>query len=148
MNKSENPEYTAKIVDGKVKYVRKHKITVFGVINTIFFAVFGLLCILPVVYLLLLSFASKADYLQASSGTVIVLPLHFNFENYKVTLYQDNIFRAFGISLLVTSVSVVYSLILTSLGAYAFTKKGVPGLRIIFFLIVFTMFFGGGLVPL
>ena len=71
----------------------------FGVINTIFFTVFGLLCILPVVYLLLLSFASKADYLQASSGTVIVLPLHFNFENYKVTLYQDNIFQAFGISL-------------------------------------------------
>lgn len=148
MNKSENPEYTAKIVDGKVKYVRKHKITVFGVINTIFFTVFGLLCILPVVYLLLLSFASKADYLQASSSTVIVLPLHFNFENYKVTLYQDNIFRAFGVSVLVTSVSVVYSMILTSLGAYAFTKKGVPGLRIIFFLIVFTMFFGGGLVPL
>lgn len=148
MNKAENPEYFAKIVDGKVTYVKKHKTTAFDVALYIFFGLFGLLCIFPVVYLLLLSFASKADYLQAGTSTVIVLPLHFNFENYKVTLYQDNIFQAFGVSLFVTGVYVVYSLVLTSLGAYAFTKKNVPGLKIIFYLIVFTMFFGGGLVPL
>ena len=148
MNKAENPEYYAKIVDGKVTYVKKHKTTAFDVALYIFFGLFGLLCIFPVVYLLLLSFASKADYLQAGTSTVIVLPLHFNFENYKVTLYQDNIFQAFGVSLFVTGVYVVYSLVLTSLGAYAFTKKNVPGLKIIFYLIVFTMFFGGGLVPL
>ena len=148
MNKAENPEYYAKIVDGEVKYVKKHKKTAFDVVLYIFFGLFGLLCIFPVVYLLLLSFASKADYLQAGTSTVIVLPLHFNFENYKVTLYQDNILQAFGISIFVTAVYVIYSVVLTSLGAYAFTKKNVPGLRIIFYLIVFTMFFGGGLVPL
>ena len=62
-------------------------------------------------------------------------------------MYQDKIFQAFGVSLLVTIGSVVYSLVLTSLGAYAFTKKDVPGLKIIFFFIICTMFFGGGLVP-
>lgn len=148
MRKEENPEYCAKIVDGKVVYVKKHKFTLFDLILSIFFGLFALLCIMPVIYLLLLSFASKADYLQANSTTVIVLPLHFNFENYKVTLYQDNILRAFGVSVFVTAVSVAYSIVLTSLGAYAFTKKGVPGLKIIFFFIIFTMFFGGGLVPL
>lgn len=148
MRKELNPEYTAKIVDGKVTYVKKHKIGVFDVFLIIFFSLFALLCIMPVLYEVLLSFASKEDYLQASTTTVIVLPLRFNFENYKVTLYQDNIFQSFGVSLLITVLSVVYSMVLTSLGAYAFTKKGVPGLRIIFFLIVFTMFFSGGLVPL
>ncbi len=147
MRKEDNPDYAVKIVGGKIKYVKKHKPTAFDVINCTFFAVFALVCIMPVVYELLLSFASKADYLQASTTTVIVLPLHFNFENYKVALYQDKIFQAFGVSLFVTAVSVVYSLVLTSLGAYAFTKKGVPGLKAIFFLIIFTMFFGGGLVP-
>lgn len=148
MRKELNPEYTAKIENGKIKYVKKRKIRPFDIFLIVFFSVFALICILPVFYELLLSFASKEDYLQASSTTVIVLPLHFNFENYKVTLYQDNIFRSFGVSLLITALSVVYSMVLTSLGAYVFTKKGVPGLRIIFFLIVFTMFFSGGLVPL
>ena len=148
MNKAENPEYYAKIVDGEVKYVKKHKNTVFDYLLYAFFGLFGLICIFPVVYLVLLSFASKADYLQAGTSTVIVLPLHFNVENYKVTLFQDNILQAFAISIFVTGVYVIYSLVLTSLGAYAFTKKGVPGLRVIFYLIVFTMFFGGGLVPM
>lgn len=148
MRKEENPEYYAKIVDGKTVYVKKHKKTVFDVFIYAFFALFAFICIMPVVYLLLLSFASKADYLQANTSTVIVLPMHFNLENYKVALYQDNILRAFGISLFVTAAYVVYSLVLTSLGAYAFTKKDVPGLKIIFYLIVFTMFFGGGLVPM
>lgn len=137
-------------VTGKAKEKKPHKkkkVGAFDVFLIIFFAVFALVCIMPVVYEFLLSFASKEDYLRGNS-TGIVLPLHFNFENYKVTLYQDKIFQAFGISLLVTLLSVVYSMVLTCLGAYAFTKKGVPGLRIIFFLIVFTMFFSGGLVPL
>ncbi len=148
MNRAENPEYYAKIVDGKVQYVKKHRRTSFDVFLYVFFTLFALVCFFPVVYLFLLSFASKADYLQAGTSTVIVLPLHFNFENYKVTLFQDKIFQAFAISVFVTGVYVVYSLVLTSLGAYAFTKKNVPGLKVIFYLIVFTMFFGGGLVPL
>lgn len=148
MNKAENPEYYAKIVDGQVHYVKKHKNTAFDWFLYAFFGLFGLICIFPVIYLVLLSFASKSDYLQAGTSTVIVLPLHFNVENYKVTLFQDNILQAFAISIFVTGVYVIYSLILTSLGAYAFTKKEVPGLKIIFYLIVFTMFFGGGLVPM
>ncbi len=127
---------------------KKRKVKAFDVVIIAFFALFALVCVMPIVYLVLLSFASKSDYLQASSTTVLVFPLHFNFENYKVTLYQDNIMQAFGVSLFVTIFGCVYSMVLTSLGAYAFTKKGVPGLRIIFFFIVFTMFFGGGLVPM
>lgn len=144
MNKADNPNYVIKIINGKPQYVRKSRMTAFDWVNYIILGLFALICIVPCVYELLLSFASKGDYLNAR---LFVFPAHFNFENYKVTLYQDKIFQAFGVSLLVTVLSVAYSLCLTSLGAYAFTKKGVPGLKIIFFFIVFTMFFGGGLVP-
>ena len=144
MNKADNPNYTIKIIDGKAQYVRKNQMKAFDWINYTILGLFALICILPCVYELLLSFSSKNDYLNAN---LFVLPKHFNLENYKVTLYQDKIFQAFGVSLLVTIGSVVYSLVLTSLGAYAFTKKDVPGLKIIFFFIICTMFFGGGLVP-
>lgn len=144
MSKENNPNYSAKLIDGKIVYVKRKRTTLFDVINYTILGLFALICIVPIVYQFLLSFASRADYLQA---TTFVIPRHFNFENYKVTLYQDNIFRAFCISVFVTAVSVIYSMVLTSLGAYAFTKKDVPGLKFIFYMIVFTMFFGGGLVP-
>lgn len=144
MNKADNPNYTIKIIDGQAQYVRKNKMTAFDWVNYTILGIFALVCVLPCIYELLLSFSSKNDYLNAN---LIVFPKHFNFENYKVTLYQDKIFQAFGVSLVVTIGSVIYSLVLTSLGAYAFTKKDVPGLKIIFFFIICTMFFGGGLVP-
>ena len=133
---------------GETKIKKKKKIFAFDVFNYVFLTVFAILCILPCLYVLLTSFADKSDQMRAlSNGDFFIIPLGFNFENYKVTLFQDKIFRAFGISVLVTGVSVVYSLVLTSFGAYAFTKRDCPGIRLFFYLIVFTMFFGGGLVP-
>ena len=77
----------------------------------------------------------------------MVIPKHFNFEAYKIIFNQGRVGIAFLISLFVTIVGTLYSMILTSLGAYAFTKKEVPGLRGIFTFIIITMFFSGGLIP-
>lgn len=127
---------------------KKIKIDAFTIFNYLFLTLFAIACILPCVYVLLSSFAEKGDQLRANlNGDFFIIPLGFNFENYKVTLFQDKIFRAFGISIFVTAASVAYSMVLTSLGAYAFTKRDCPGIRIFFYIIVFTMFFGGGLVP-
>lgn len=127
---------------------KKVKIDAFTIFNYAFLTLFAILCILPCIYVLLTSFADKADQMRTQiNGGFFIIPLGFNFENYKVTLFQDKIFRAFGISILVTGISVVYSLVLTAFGAYAFTKRDCPGIRLFFYIIVFTMFFGGGLVP-
>lgn len=126
------------------KKEKKQRMKLFDWINYFILGLFAIICVLPLVYVVLLSFSSKADYLQAS---LIVIPRHFNLECYKAIFFQERVGTAFGISVLVTVASVIYSMILTSLGAYAFTKKNVPGLKIIFSLIVLTMFFGGGLVP-
>ena len=144
MGKENNANYTIKIIDGKKVYKRVTKFTVFDGCNYTFMILFAALCIFPCIYILLLSFADHGDYLRSD---LIVIPYHFNFENYKVTLYQDKVFQAFGVSVFVTVVYIVYAMSLTSLGAYAFTKKDVPGLKIFFAIILFTMFFGGGLVP-
>ena len=83
---------------------KKIKIDAFTVINYTFLTAFAILCILPCLYVLLASFADKSDQMRAlANGDFFIIPLNFNFENYKVTLFQDKIFRAFGISLFVTA---------------------------------------------
>lgn len=145
-DKSTNERYKAVLDENKnIIYVKnKKKMNVFDYINYIFFILLAAICIFPVLYVVLLSFASRADYLNSY---IMVFPSHFNVESYKSILFQGRIGIAFLISLGITVCGTLYSMILTSFGAYAFTRKQVPGLRLIFTLIIFTMFFGGGLIP-
>ena len=91
-----------------------------------------------------LSFSSKADYLNSN---LLVIPHHFNIESYKHIFGQGRVLRALGISLFITVVGTLYSMLLTCFGAFVFTRKNVPGMKVLFTIIIFTMFFGGGIIP-
>ncbi|SEO66102.1 carbohydrate ABC transporter permease [Paenibacillus sp. OV219] len=75
-----------------------------------------------------------------------VLPTTFTLEGYK-QIIQYGVGRAFTVSVLVTLVGTFMSLFLTTIAAYALSKKGMPGWKYLMGFIVFTMFFGGGLIP-
>ena len=55
--------------------------------------------------------------------------------------------RAYGVSVILTAVGTALSIAVTTLLAYAISKKSLPGRGVITFLIFFTMLFNGGLVP-
>lgn len=59
----------------------------------------------------------------------------------------NSVIRAYGVSVLLTIVGTASSLVITTLLAYAISKKELPGRGVITFIIVFTMLFNGGLVP-
>lgn len=122
----------------------KPKINAFDIVNYSVLTIFGLLCLFPMVYELLLSVASKGDFLTAK---LLVIPKEFHIEAYKFIFGKQNIGRAFLISAFLTIVTTLYSLVLTSFGAFAFSRKNVPGLKIFFTLIIITMFFSGGIIP-
>ena len=123
---------------------KKVKISLFDIFNHVFLAVLAIVCIFPVLYEVLLSVSSKLDYLNSN---LLVIPFHFNIESYKHIFGQGRVFRAFGVSLIITVVGTIYSMILTCFGAYVFTRKNMPGQKILFTTIIFTMFFGGGIIP-
>ncbi len=58
-----------------------------------------------------------------------------------------NFVRAFGNSVFVTVLDTIYQLSITAMCAYALTKKSLPGRKIITFYLMFTMYFGGGMIP-
>ena len=55
--------------------------------------------------------------------------------------------HAYGISILLTVVGTTCSLVVTTLLAYALSKKELPGKGVLTFIVFFTMLFNGGLVP-
>ena len=127
-----------------VRKKKKKRVSVWTVLIYAFTVLFTLACLFPIVYEVLLSFASKEDYLQSD---FLIFPVHFNFENYKIILLQDRIPIAFLISVFLTAVNLVYSMAIDILAAYVLAQRDLPARKIFFTFLLILMFFSGGLVP-
>ena len=130
---------------------------VFVVFLTVFFLAVCLMCLIPFLHVLALSFSHKIPSLQ---HTVTLLPLVFNEEtqttsvgldlnSYIFLMERDEFVRAFGISVLRTILALGISLTVICLAAYPLSKdkKDFTGRTVYVWFIMVTMFVGGGLVP-
>lgn len=117
---------------------------IFNFVNYTLLAIFGFSTLYPFVYALILSFNDGYDALK---GGVYFWPRVFTLDNYNKAFQNPNILGAFKISIARTVLSVVFSVFLTALLAYAISKKGLPGRKYFIFFFYFTMLFGGGLIP-
>lgn len=113
-------------------------------IANIVMTVLSVCALLPFLLLVGASFTEeKAAVLNGFS----IIPSQFGLVAYQYILKEfGTIGRAYLITIVVTVVGTALSMTITTLMAYALTKK-VPGVKILNFLVIFTMLFNGGLVP-
>ncbi|WP_083397369.1 carbohydrate ABC transporter permease [Plantibacter sp. MMLR14_011] len=101
-----------------------------------------LVMLYPFVYIIAMSFASK------DAQTSGFLPTSFSLDAYQAILAGDIVTRSLLISAFVTIVGTALSLTCTVMLAYGLSRtRQVPGSRAILLLVVFTMFFGAGIIP-
>jgi len=132
----------------ETKHIRKSKlnkqITLFDVINTSLMTIFMVLCIYPLIYVLAGSFNQGADY---TAGGVYFLPRLFTFENYKVVLTNQGLWQGYVVTISRTVIGTLTALIFTSIVAYAMSRPNLKYKKVFYWINIFTMFFGGGLIP-
>ncbi len=75
------------------------------------------------------------------------IPTVFDFSGYKFVFSNDLIWGAYKNTILRTLIGVTITVFLTFLGAYPLSKKTLPHRKLWTILIVFTMFFQGGMIP-
>jgi putative aldouronate transport system permease protein len=117
---------------------------IFAVVNGILLTGFTLMCLIPFLHVIGSSFASPGEL---ATRPFVLIPREFTLNAYRYVLSTPTIFRAMGVSIFVTVVGTFLSLLVTALMAYALSKPGVPGRRVINFLVIFTMLFSGGMIP-
>lgn len=101
--------------------------------------------IIPMLLLLISSFTDNDTLIRNGYS---FLPEKISFYAYEYVFQSGNsIISAYGISVALTVIGTCSSLILTTLLAYALSKKDLPGKTILTFMVFFTMLFNGGLVP-
>lgn len=111
----------------------------------LFLTCFALITLYPLWYVVMASFSSSAK-LMAHSG-LLLLPLEPNLESYKTIIGYSAIWTGYKNTLFLVFVGLAVNLVLTTLGAYFTSRRDVMFGRAITLMILFTMYFGGGLVP-
>jgi len=98
----------------------------------------------PLYYMAIVSVSSGG---AVSRGEVGMLPIGITWKAYEIVFTDAPIVRAYGNTLLYTTVGVAINLVMTCLCAYPLSRRTFYGKEVFAMLIVFTMFFDGGLIP-
>lgn len=98
----------------------------------------------PFYYVLILSFNKGTDSLL---GGIYLWPRSVTLENYARFLDDPNWYKAFLVSVLRTVSGTALGVLLTCLVAYGLSHRGLLFSKMYFTIIIFAMYFSGGLIP-
>ena len=119
---------------------------VFSFFNILLMLFIVIITAYPVYYVVIASF-SDPSALSINTG-LLALPLKpFTTSAYKLVFENQQILKGFANTLYVMVFGLSLNLILTALGAYFLTIKGPMLKTLITFMIIFTMYFSGGMIP-
>ena len=116
----------------------------FDYVNYVLLLLFCVTILFPMWDMLVRSLSS-AKY--SNSLKMMLWPKEFTLDSYKYALSNHDIFHAYGMTVLRTLVGTVVNISMTILLGYPLSKKNLPGRNLLTAFFLFTMFFGGGLIP-
>ncbi|KAB8137597.1 carbohydrate ABC transporter permease [Gracilibacillus oryzae] len=117
---------------------------VFDFFNYFLLALIAIITILPFIHVVGSSFATSAEIARTK---FLLFPTEFSLNAYEYIFSTDTIFRALGISIIITVGGTLWSMLFSTLTAYGLSRKDLVGRRAINFMIVFTLLFNGGMIP-
>lgn len=98
----------------------------------------------PFLYVVSVAFSDGA---AVARGEVYLLPVGFSLDTFKMVMNYDQLWVAYGNSILYTIVGTVCNVIFTCLAAYPLSRRHFFLRRKLNFFVAFTMYFSGGLIP-
>ncbi len=118
------------------------------IFDSVLYIILGFLALTYIYVLIYVVSASFSDPNAVYSGRVVLWPVDFTLNGYERVFKEKMLWYGYGNSLLYMTVGSVVSTSFTLMGAYALSRKELPGRGIITGFLVFTMFFSGGIIPL
>lgn len=109
-------------------------------------AVFGLATLFPLYYVVIMSLTPIEQVVH--KGGFVLFPDSFTLEAYKQILSSARIPRALGVTVILAVGGTLLNLAVTTMLAFPLAKKEIPLRNAVLMMVVFTMLFQGGLIPL
>lgn len=107
-------------------------------------ALASLACLLPFVHVVAKSLSTDAYVI---ANRVFLWPEGFTIEAYRKILADASILRSLYVSVIVTVSFTVLGMIITTCAAYPLSRRNLKGNAFFTFIFMFTLYFGGGIIP-
>ncbi|ULT57555.1 carbohydrate ABC transporter permease [Neobacillus drentensis] len=127
-----------------VKKIKSKEDKIFDVVNTIFLSLICLAVLYPLYFVII---ASISNPNMVYNGDVWLFPKDITFEGYKRIFSDPKIWLGYKNTVVYTVVGTIVQVSLTLMAAYALSRKDFYGKSFFMMVILFTMFFNGGLIP-
>ncbi len=123
--------------------IREEKVA--KIIAYLVMGLFALICIIPLIFIVIVSFSSERSIKQ--NGFQLI-PKEFSLDAYRLLLANPGqLLNAYGVTIFTTVVGTLLSVILVSQIAYTVSRKTFVFRKQLNLYIYITMLFSGGMVP-
>ncbi len=119
--------------------------TLFSLAVYTFLFIAVMLCIYPFLYVVSVSISSGE---AVNKGLVTLFPVDLNFDALFTVLKYDQLWVSYGNTFFYTVVGTAFNIIFTCLAAYPLSRRSFCFRKQMNFLLAFTMYFSGGLIPI
>jgi putative aldouronate transport system permease protein len=118
---------------------------VFRLCNTLFFIIYSLICLLPIVYVLSMSLSSNS---AIAAGRLVFWPVDFTLRSYQYVMQKPEFWSGLRISLLRVLLGVSFNMFMIIFAAFPLskTKKEFSGKNFFVWFFIITMLFSGGII--
>ncbi|WEG10958.1 carbohydrate ABC transporter permease [Pullulanibacillus sp. KACC 23026] len=117
---------------------------IFNIVLNCMAAILIAIVLYPLIFVISASFSDPSHVVN---GDIWLLPKGFTWEAYAKVFHDAQIWNGFKNTLIYTVLGTFINLFLTTLIAYPLSRRDLPGRTIFTFIIAFTMFFSGGIIP-
>ncbi|AWV35509.1 carbohydrate ABC transporter permease [Paenibacillus sp. FSL H7-0716] len=130
----------------KLTIMQDHKkMTAMDYVIFIILSVGALAILIPFWNVIMISFSTQKEY---ADNPMMLFPKNPTLESYRALFADGRIGTGYWNTFKILILGLPLSLFLTTSMAYGLSRNKFPGKKLIFMLVLFTMIFNGGIVPL
>lgn len=119
---------------------------IFYAVNAVIMVFLVVVCTYPILYVIFASFSDSSRLMQHNG--MLWHSLGFNTDAYREVLKNRMLLISYRNTLVYLVVGLIIGLTMTTMGAYVLSRQDVKIKKILNILVIITMFFSGGIIPL
>ena len=127
----------------KIKDSMQYRI--FTLLNYLIMAGIIIITLYPITHILFASVSESTELLKHSG--LLLCPLNFTISAYHHVMQNPMVLNGYMNTIEILLLGLAINMVLTIMGAYVLSRTNLPGKNVMMFLVVFTMFFSGGMIP-
>lgn len=116
----------------------------FNFVNNILMLLLTIVTLYPIIYVASCSLSSPNAVM---TGKVRLWPVEFGFKGYEACFKNEDIFIGYRNTIFYTVVGTILNVVFTLIAAYPLSRKELVGRGVFSFMLAFTMWFNGGMIP-